>query len=76
MPNPEVSQHTLGSRDLGGTGRFANEANGADIERLGRRKRLALLLRSYSDQLHDQGAFMGANLIRHAAAELEAGPDA
>ncbi|MDQ3532230.1 MAG: hypothetical protein M3456_07650 [Actinomycetota bacterium] len=76
MPNPEISQHNLGPRDLGGTGRFRYEANGADIDRLSRRKRLALVLRFYSDQLHDQGAFMGANLIRHAAAELEEATDA
>ncbi len=71
MPNPEVSQHNLGSRDLAGTGRFAYEANGIDLERLSRRKRLALVLRRYSQQLQDQGAFMGADLIRHAARELE-----
>jgi hypothetical protein len=69
-------QHNLGTRDLGGTGRFLHEANGADLERLSRRKRLALVLRHYAAQLHDQGALRGADLIRHAAAELEAGPDA
>jgi len=72
MPNPEVSQHPLGPRDLGGTGRFRYEANGADLERLSRRQRLALVLRRYSEQLHDQGALRGADLIRHAANELEA----
>ncbi len=71
MPNPEISQHNLGPRDLGGTGRFLHEADGTDLERLSRRKRLALVLRFYSDQLNEQGAFMGANLIRHAAKELE-----
>ena len=71
MPNPAISQHPLGPRDLGGTGRFAHEADGTDLERLGRRQRLALVLRFYSEQLQDQGAFMGANLIRHAAKELE-----
>ncbi|MBA3630403.1 MAG: hypothetical protein H0W55_12170 [Actinobacteria bacterium] len=48
-----------------------HEADGTDLERLSRRKRLALVLRFYSDQLNEQGAFMGANLIRHAAKELE-----
>ncbi len=71
MPHPAISQHPLGPRDLGGTGRFLHEANGADLERLSRRQRLALVLRHYSEQLHDQGAFMGANLIRQAANELE-----
>ncbi len=72
MPNPEISQHALGPRDLGGTGLFRNEANGTDLARLSRRQRLALCLRHYSQQLQDQGAFMGADLIRHAANELEA----
>jgi len=71
MPNPEVSQHNLGPRDLAGTGRFLHEADGTDIDRLSRRQRLALVLRFYSEQLQDQGAFMGADLIRHAAKELE-----
>lgn len=71
MPHPEISQHPLGTRDLGGTGRFANEANGGDIERLSRRKRLALVLRRYADQLNEQGSFSGSDLIRHAANELE-----
>jgi hypothetical protein len=61
---------------LGGTGRFRYEADGGDIDRLSRRKRLALVLRFYSEQLQDQGAFMGADLIRHAAAELEEATDA
>jgi hypothetical protein len=76
MPNPPVSQHPLGTRDLGGTGRFAHEADGSDIEGLSRRKRLALVLRFYSEQLQSQGAFMGADLIRHAANELEEATDA
>ncbi len=76
MPNPEVSQHSLGPRDLGGTGRFLHEADDSDVERLSRRKRLALVLRFYSEQLHDQGALRGADLIRHAANELEAVGDA
>jgi len=76
MPNPEISQHTLGPRDLGGTGRFRYEADGTDLERLTPRQRLALVLRHYSEQLQNQGAFMGADLIRHAAAELEEATDA
>ncbi len=72
MPNPEISQHPLGPRDLGGTGRFLNEADASDLERLTPRQRLALVLRRYSEQLHDQGALRGADLIRHAANELEA----
>ncbi len=72
MPNPEVSQHSLGPRDLGGTGRFLHEADDSDVERLSRRKRLALVLRFYSEQLNEQGSFMGADLIRHAAKELDA----
>ncbi len=76
MPNPAISQHPLGPRDLGGTGRFLHEADGGDIDRLSRRQRLALVLRHYADQLNEQGALMGADLIRHAANELEAGPDA
>jgi hypothetical protein len=48
-----------------------HEADGSDVERLSRRQRLALCLRHYSDQLNEQGAFMGADLIRHAAKELE-----
>ncbi len=72
MPHPEVPRHPLGNRDLGGTGRFTNEANSADLERLTPRQRLALVLRRYSEQLHEQGAIMGADLIRHAAKELEA----
>jgi len=76
VPNPEVSQHNLGPRDLGGTGRFLHEANGSDLERLVRRQRLALILRHYSEQLNEQGALMGADLIRHAANELEEATDA
>jgi hypothetical protein len=71
VPHPEVSQHPLGSRDLGGTGRFRNEADASDLERLSRRKRLALVLRHYSEQLHNQGACGGADLVRLAAKELE-----
>ncbi len=48
------------------------EADDSDVERLSRRKRLALVLRFYSDQLNEQGSFMGADLIRHAAKELDA----
>ncbi len=71
MPHPAISQHPLGTRDLGGTGRFLHEADASDLEHLSRRQRLALCLRHYSQQLQDQGALMGADLIRHAAAELE-----
>ena len=45
MPNPAISQHNLGPRDLAGTGRFRYEADGTDIERLTRR------LRSVSQRL-------------------------
>jgi hypothetical protein len=53
-----------------------HEANGSDLERLVRRQRLALILRHYSEQLNEQGALMGADLIRHAANELEEATDA
>ncbi len=72
MPKPDRYQHVLGPRDKAGTGRQLHEADDSDVERLSRRKRLALVLRFYSDQLNEQGSFMGADLIRHAAKELDA----
>ena len=66
MPKPDRYQHVPGL-DKYGTGRHLHEANDSDVERLSHRKRLALVLRHYSEQLHDQGSFMGSDLIRHAA---------
>ena len=64
--------HALGPRDRHGTGRYLHEASEDDVVCLSPRQRLALVLRHYSQQLHDSGAFMAADLIRHAAAEIEA----
>lgn len=63
-------RHPVGTPDQL-TGRCRNEANDSDVERLSHRQRLALCLRHYSAQLHDSGAFMAADLVRHAANELE-----
>lgn len=60
----------VGARDRL-TGRHSFEAGETDVARLSHRQRLALCLRHYSNQLHDQGSFMAADLIRHAAKELE-----
>ncbi len=63
-------QHYVGARDRL-TGRYSFEADESDVARLSHRERLALCLRNHSHHLDDHGAFAGADLIRHAAAELE-----
>lgn len=63
-------QHYVGSPDRL-TGRYSFEASESDVACLSHRQRLALCLRHYSNQLHDSGALMAADLIRHAAKELE-----
>ena len=74
MPySASVSQHALGTKDRL-TGRRTNEAGPDAVENLSQRQRLAVVLRLYSQQLHESGAFAAADLIRIAAKELEGGP--